>query len=462
MNARSCRIAAGVVVLCVSLSAPAAAQAPVPFAGMGDSIGEGVQSADASEATQGFSFINLIGWRMGTDLSLPLIRTNLFGAVGSTDGRSRLNTTVRTRNLAVSGADAASILRDAASALTTAEIDTETELVLFPETGSQIEVAERLRPAVIACWIGNNDALGAALAFDELNATQLTPISEFTADFTELVQRLDALGAKVVFGTIPDITGIGVLLNRNDLIRFLGSDHGLPVGYLTSVPAMFFVKLGLLSPTVFSDPNFVLDPTEQATISNHVAALNGVIRTTVAAHGMALADTHAIFEFLSLGPIDFFGRTLTTRFLGGLFSLDGVHPSNTGHALAAFFFIDALNRHYGLATPQLDGTIFQVLVQSDPHIDHDGDGRVRGRLGQGLLETLMWIMGIAGDSSESTALTSTDQAPATTSGAQATARTTDAASLALDEFAHRTGKDLRTLPPGERREAMRALFGIRR
>ena len=189
MNTRSLGAGIGAALLCVLLSSPASAQPAVPFVGLGDSIGEGVQSGDANEATQGFSFINLIGWHMGTDLSLPFIRTGWFGAVGSTDGRSRVNAATRSRNLAVSGADVASILRDAATALTTAEIDTETELVLFPETGSQIEIAERLNPAVVACWIGNNDALGAALAYDQLNATQLTPISEFTADFTELVQR---------------------------------------------------------------------------------------------------------------------------------------------------------------------------------------------------------------------------------------------------------------------------------
>ena len=454
MNTRSYGAGAAMALVCMLLSSPASAQPPVPFVGMGDSIGEGVQSADASEATQGFSFINLIGWQMGTDLSLPFIRTGLFGAVGSTDGRSRINATTRSRNLAVSGADAASILRDAATALTTAEINTETELVLFPETGSQIEVAERLRPQVVACWIGNNDALGAALAYDQLNATQLTPIAEFTADFTELVQRLDALGTKAVFGTIPDITGIGFLLNRNDLIAFLGSAHGMPEGHLTSVPAMFYVKLGLESPTIFSNPNFVLDPAEQAIISNHIVALNNVIRTTVAAHGMALADTHAIFQFLSFGPFNFFGRTLTTRFLGGIFSLDGVHPSNTGHALATYFFIDALNQHYGLGIPQLDGNMFQWFVQNDPHIDHDGDGRVRGRFGQGLLETLMAILNISGDSNESTAALGAD--------APSIAGDTDTASLVLDEYARRTGSDLRKLPQKERRAAMRALFGLAR
>jgi hypothetical protein len=35
--------------------------------------------------------------------------------------------------------------------------------------------------------------------------------------------------------------------------------------------------------------------------------------------------------------------TLTTDFLGGLFSLDGLHPTNTGYAIMANQFIQTMN-----------------------------------------------------------------------------------------------------------------------
>ena len=38
------------------------------------------------------------------------------------------------------------------------------------------------------------------------------------------------------------------------------------------------------------------------------------------------------------------GQLLTTAFLGGIFSLDGVHPTNSGHAILANYFIDAINK----------------------------------------------------------------------------------------------------------------------
>ena len=37
-----------------------------------------------------------------------------------------------------------------------------------------------------------------------------------------------------------------------------------------------------------------------------------------------------------------------------VFSLDGVHPSNLGHALIANAFVEVMNRELGLAIPALD------------------------------------------------------------------------------------------------------------
>lgn len=408
---------AGALLVGPMLSSHATAQPGAAIVGLGDSIGQGVQSGDASVASQPFSYLNLIAWRMGASFPLPLIRTNPFGAVGDTSGRSRIDASVRGFNLAVSGADVRSLLFDRATAATEAQIDTETELVLYPEIGSQMEVAERLRPALAVCWIGNNDALGAALAFDRLNGTQLTPVHEFELHFREIVQRLAATGARAVFGTIPDVTDIAFLLDRQDLIRLLGSPHGLPEGSLTTLTAAVLVRVGLASPLVFSNADYVLDPAEQQVISAHIQQLNAIIKATVAAHGMALVDTHAIFAAISKQPIELFGVPLTTRFLGGLFSLDGVHPSNVGQAVLAHVFIDALNRHYGMDIPPIDGLTWFWLLATDPFVDKDGDGRVVGRWGAGLLETVLSLLQISGDQDDGTLPFPTVQGTSSSTGA---------------------------------------------
>ena len=69
------------------------------------------------------------------------------------------------------------------------------------------------------------------------------------------MNRLEATGTKAVFSTIPDISDVGYLLDGQDLIRFLGSDYGLPDGSLSTVGAMLLVKLGLESPAIITNPN---------------------------------------------------------------------------------------------------------------------------------------------------------------------------------------------------------------
>ncbi|HEX7283791.1 MAG TPA: SGNH/GDSL hydrolase family protein [Vicinamibacterales bacterium] len=459
MNFKSWVVTVAVVTVLAVCDVNLRAQAPVRFVGMGDSIGEGVQSGDANAVTQNYSFLHLMARQFGASFPLPLIRTNLFASVGETSGRSRFDLTVQTLNLSVSGANSTSILFDAATAADPSQIDSETELVLFPQLGSQIEIAERLQPEYIACWIGSNDALSAALAFDQLNATQLTPLPIFTANFTQLVQRIAATGTKAVFGTIPDITGIGFLLNRDELVRFLGSDYGLPADARVGLPAMFMVRLGVLPTTIFSDPNYVLDSNEQQIISNHIRQLNEVIYATATAHGMAVADLHGVFQYLSTNGLNLFGINLSTRFLGGLFSLDGVHPSNIGHGVAALFFIDALNQKYGAGIPLLDGGTLAFLTLTDPFIDKDGDGRVLGRFGGGLIETVFSVLGISGDTSDPlpspTTMTSTSDAATTSS-------TTAQREQALDEIKKLTGLDWRKVPRGQLLRAVHEMFGTSR
>src|SRR4029450_6461919 len=92
-----------VLCLCINLLA-VQALAQVPFVGMGDSIGEGVQSADASYPTQANSFLNFIAWRMGVPFPLPYIISGPLLSISSVSGRIRYDPALQGRNLAVSGA----------------------------------------------------------------------------------------------------------------------------------------------------------------------------------------------------------------------------------------------------------------------------------------------------------------------------------------------------------------------
>jgi hypothetical protein len=387
--------------LCLGVLFAGQAQAQDPkLLGMGDSLGEAVQSADASYRTQPFSYLKFMARQMGADFPLPLIRSGPFGVIGDTTLRYRLRSGVRARNLSVSGADVSSMLREQADARWVGEIDSETDLVLFPRLGSPMEIAESIGAPLVVCWIGNNDVLSTVLSFDALDASQMTPVEEFEPDFQEIVQRLGAFAEVVVFGNIPDVTKIGFLMDRQDLIRFLGSDFGLAEGDFTTIVAMLLIRLGLDDGSLVQDPDFVLDAAEVGLIRERTDIFNQIIADAAGQHGMAVVDIHAMFDELAENPPIFFGIPVTPRFLGGIFSLDAVHPSNIGHALVANAFIETLNSRFHADIPPISDWALRWIFLTDPFQDKDGDLRVRGRFGAGLMETLGPILGISGDTND--------------------------------------------------------------
>jgi len=294
-------------------------QLPVMIA-LGDSIGEGVQSADASIASQIFSYPSLIAYFVGFPFRLPLIKTSPLGVVGSTSNRARLDTSHDPLNLAISGADVHSLLYERANAVSPDLIDSETDLVLFPRLGSQMEIVEHVSqfvPLFITCWIGNNDVLSAVISFDRLNASQLTPVENFRSDFSEITDRLNALGRPVVFANIPDVTNIGFLIDRNDLIKFQGSDYGLREGEYTSIVVMFLIRLGLDGKSLVQNPDFVLDSSEVALIQERITTFNRIIQEETAKYNFPVVDINAMLDAFITDPPSFFGIPLTTRYLGG-------------------------------------------------------------------------------------------------------------------------------------------------
>src|ERR1700722_5802548 len=96
-------------IIVLGLASLAWAQPPV-YVALGDSLGEGVQSADARYRTQPDSYENLIAAELGVTFPLPLIKGTPFTIIESVNGRSRIDPTVASPNLAVSGADSTSIL----------------------------------------------------------------------------------------------------------------------------------------------------------------------------------------------------------------------------------------------------------------------------------------------------------------------------------------------------------------
>src|SRR4029450_7309680 len=72
---------------------------------------------------------------------------------------------------------------------------------------------------------------------------------------------------------------------------------------------------------------------------------------------IATVDAFALFDQFADQGVDVRGDrslVLTTGYLGGLFTLDGVHPTRTTHALIANAFIDAINARFGNGLAHVD------------------------------------------------------------------------------------------------------------
>jgi hypothetical protein len=80
------------------------------------------------------------------------------------------------------------------------------------------------------------------------------------------------------------------------------------------------------------------------------------------------------------------GQKLTTDFMGGLFSLDGVHPTNTGYAIIANEFIKTMNGSLRADIPYVS---VEQVSETDPLISPESDrGKHTGHVDVGMADGL--------------------------------------------------------------------------
>jgi hypothetical protein len=103
-----------------------------------------------------------------------------------------------------------------------------------------------------------------------------------------------------------------------------------------------------------------------------------------------LVDIYALFNDLARRGVVVQGQKLTTGFMGGLFSLDGVHPTNTGYAIIANEFIKTMNRSLAAGVPPVS---IEQVSKADPLIFPDGHpGKGTGHVSEQMADTLRTVM----------------------------------------------------------------------
>ena len=110
------------------------------------------------------------------------------------------------------------------------------------------------------------------------------------------------------------------------------------------------------------------------------------IASEAAANGATLVDIYSLINDLAANGVVVGGQKLTTDFMGGLFSLDGVHPTNTGYAIIANEFIKTMNRSLRAGIPPVS---VERVSQTDPLIfPGNHPGRHTGHVDVGMADGL--------------------------------------------------------------------------
>lgn len=259
-------------------------------------------------------------------------------------------------NLSVPGAKVGDVLR------TSTDSGGFHDLVLRG-LGTQVEQALLLEPTLVSLWVGLGDAVGAAISGIVLDGVTLTPTERFAADFNAIVQSLVAggVGAGVV-ATIPRPTDLpyvnaletvavdaatGVPLEVDAAqVPLIGPEGPLsPRDFVLLTASRLLargdgVPVSLGGSGVPLPDHAVLSRAEALQINRRVEEYNRVIRRAAADVGFAVVEAAALFEDWQRNGAGFGEGE------GGLFSLDGVHPSRLGHALLTNAFIEAVNHTY--------------------------------------------------------------------------------------------------------------------
>jgi lysophospholipase L1-like esterase len=386
------------------------------FVSIGNSLTMGEQSSSVFETGQMYTFGNLIAKQVGTTYAqatfsdpgtggrLEAERLDPFTLYENTNQGVPTNLTYPAayNNLGVKGAFLYDVLNArSASTCYTANFGVPNPLfdAVLRGLGTQLELAVAQQPTFVTLWIGNNDILAFATRGGLFPPTDP---AVFQDQYTQVLSALNATGAQIVIGAMPNALltpyfttvgpGIGlslqslglpgivyaktdgttgtalvqdlftfnvlVLLPATSATEYIGdqtgayySDNNIPVppGVITAYP------FGLAAENPF--PNgLVLDPSEIAAYSALRAGYNQIISGLAQAMNYNVINWDDLFNQLaSAEGLTVNGVTYSTTYVNGnFFSLDGIHPTSQGYGIVANEFIKAINTKYNASIPLVD------------------------------------------------------------------------------------------------------------
>ncbi|MHB8580922.1 MAG: SGNH/GDSL hydrolase family protein [Ignavibacteriaceae bacterium] len=276
--------------------------------------------------------------------------------------------------------------------------------IILRGSGSQFTQTKLLHPTFITIWIGANDVLAYATS-GGISPSAPTPTPTFQYLYNQMADSIATIGANVVVANIPDVTTIPFFNTIGPLmaietpwttLKALGvpglvyENHGGVIGtgvadsvslltgkVLLTLYGIYYAPLlgkptgqfyrdnhypalppgiDTTKPFGFSPQNpwpdaLILDAGEIQTAQSSTQDFNNAISTIAGAHNWGIVDIYSIFNQMRAN--DFTGGTnvdginfSTTYISGGLFTLDGVHPTAQAQGIIANAFLRVINQKY--------------------------------------------------------------------------------------------------------------------
>jgi lysophospholipase L1-like esterase len=175
-----------------------------------------------------------------------------------------------------------------------------------------------------------------------------TVLSDLESSDPDPVTVLDA-GARVLL-TAQTLLAEGCGVPRVILIARIMADAGVDSATAAALLPDRFPHAGEMLPG-----SVTLTPSEFAGLEDAVTAYNAAIEDECEARGVQVVDLAGTFDSFASGSTVIGGIELTGDFVtGGLFSLDGIHPSSVGYAIIANEWIEVINRALGTDVAPVD------------------------------------------------------------------------------------------------------------
>jgi lysophospholipase L1-like esterase len=384
------------------------------YVSLGNSITAGYQSSGINDSTQRESYAYLFaGALYGADFAsrwhYPSLanpgcpppvtniqtgaRVRISADTASTPTTCRLRTaagvTTTINNVAVPNAfsiDPTQPTTENSNALTT--------LVLGGS--SQVSRALQAQPTFASVWIGNNDVLSAAAtgllvrtpttvtATAPLVSSGITRDSIFKANYKLVVDSLKlapTLQGAALIGVVnplsaPVLFPVAALFNptfKAGFDQFAGGATTIlascgtaaaPSGALVSFAILSAMRAGTHPRTIACAPlpapnaavgnTFIVDATEQATITAAVTSFNAYIQAQAVENDWIYLDPNTVLTQLRATPgcINTVPNLASaTQTFGSCISLDGVHPRRPAHVAVANALIALVNTKYAVTIP---------------------------------------------------------------------------------------------------------------